>query len=1066
MYKILSHKWVRFHHKKRVFLTLLIFFTAYLAEAQNVVTGKVTTAEDGQSLPGVNITVVNGSSGTTTDIDGNFSLEVPDDASLKFSFIGFTTRTISVSSRSVINVALEEDIAQLGEVVVIGYGTQQRGDVNGSVASIDANVIENIPQPSLDQLMQGRAAGVTVTQNSGQPGAAVSVRVRGITSITGSNEPLYVIDGVPVSGDATNSATSGRTAASSFNGNGQTGVSPLAAINPNDIASLDILKDASATAIYGSRGANGVVIITTKRGQRGETGKITYSNYFAIQEPQKLIDVMDLPAYAKLQNDLAGIYGVQPRVEFINIELLGEGTNWQNEVFKRAFMQNHEVSLSGSKDNVNYFISGGYTDQDGIVIGSNFNRISLRSNVDAKLKEWFKVGISLTASQTDENITLNSNRNGIVSLGLLQAPDVAVRNPDGSFAGPPPNPSAVEGNINPVAQALSRTNTLVRSRVLGNFYAELQLMDGLSFKTEIGGDFGFDENNLFTPTYEWGRFINDNATLYQSNANNTFWIIKNYFTYKKAFSQKNDITLLVGQEAQQSSWEGRSLIGQGFVSNDIQTMNNASTLINADAYKGSQALSSYYARVLYDFDNRYGVTATVRADGSSKFDPLGDTQWGVFPSFSASWKVFNENFMEGVNKDIFSNLRLIAGYGVVGNQGIPNYLYGASLADVRTGLGQGYYVTNIPNPDLKWEESYQTNIGLNFSLFKESLSFNIEVYDKTSKDFLYQLPLPLYLTGPSGGESYLAGVGSPYVNLGELQNRGIDLSINYSLVSENSDFSWSSNLNLSHYKNKVIDLYGDNFDITRTITTGFLSSPLTRTIEGQPIGLYYGYKVKGIFNDETAFEDLPVQFDTPFSEELGGIWLGDIQYEDVNDDGVINEDDRTFIGNPHPDFTFGFSNNFRYKNFDLTIFLQGSYGNDVLNLTRKETSSLSRLYNNQLEESSDYWTEENTDAKYPRPKRGDDNSNLFISDRYVEDGSYLRVQNIKLGYTLNQDLTQRVRINRLKVFASIQNLHTFTNYTGYDPEIGAFNQDALQMGVDIGRYPIPRTFTVGINAEF
>ncbi len=1064
MNKILHHKKMRFYHKSRMLLFMIFCLMTFVGQAQTVVTGKVTTS-DNEPLPGVNISLVNSSKGAITDIDGNFSLEVPDNGTLNFSFIGFSDQTVQVNGRSVINITLKEDIAQLGEVVVIGYGTQQRGDVNGSVSSINSEELENIPQPSLDQLLQGRASGVTVTQNSGQPGAAVSVRIRGITSITGSNEPLYVIDGVPVSGDATNSATSGRTAASSFNGNGQTGVSPLAAINPNDIASLDILKDASATAIYGSRGANGVVIITTKRGQRGQNGKITYNNYFAVQEPQKLIDVMDLPAYARLQNDLSAIYQTQPRVEFSNVELLGEGTNWQNEVFKRAFMQNHEVSMSGAKDNISYFVSGGYTDQDGIVIGSNFNRISLRSNIDARLKDWFKIGFSLTASQTDEQITLNSNRNGIVSLGLLQAPDVAVRNPDGSFAGPPPNPSAVEGNINPVAEALSRTNTLLRSRMLGNFYAELQLADGLTFKTEIGGDFGFDENSLFTPTYEWGRFINENATLYQSNGKNNFWIIKNYFTWQKAFSERHDMTLLVGQEAQQSTWEGRSLLGQGFVSNDVQTMNNASTLINADAYKGSQALSSYYARALYSLDDKYGVTATIRADGSSKFDPLGDTQWGYFPSFSASWKIFNESFMENLNKDIFSNLRLIGGYGVVGNQGIPNYLYGASLADVRTGLGQGYYVTNIPNPELKWEESYQTNVGLSFSFFKESLSFNIEVYDKTSKDFLYQLPLPLYLTGPSGGESYLAGVGSPFVNLGELQNRGVDFSMNYSLTTDN-DFSWNSNLNISHYKNKVIDLYGENFDITRTITTGFLSSPLTRTIEGQPIGLYYGYKVKGLFNDAAAFEDLPQQFGTPFSENLGDIWLGDVQYEDINNDGVIDEQDRTFIGNPHPDFTFGFSNSFRYKNFDLTVFVQGSYGNDVLNLTRKETTSLARLYNNQLTEASDYWTPENTDARYPRPKRGDDNSNLFISDRYVEDGSYLRIQNINLGYTLSQSISEKVRLTKLKIYGSIQNLHTFTNYTGYDPEIGAFNQDALQMGVDIGRYPIPRTFTIGINAEF
>lgn len=1042
----------------------LLFFIIFCSLAQlsvaqeKQVTGTVTDA-DGVPLLGVNVIEKNTANGTTTDFDGRFEITTSTSTPvLVFSYVGFLSREVPVSGRTNLLVTLDADLEALEEVVVIGYGRQRRGDVNAAVSSINAEELEDIPQVGIDQLLQGRAAGVTVTQNSGQPGSAVSVRVRGVTSITGSNEPLYVIDGVPVSGDANNSSTSGRTAAASFNGSGQTGVSPLASLNPNDIASIDILKDASATAIYGSRGANGVVIITTKRGAKGETGKLTYNTYFAIQEPQKLIDVMDLQSYARLQNALAEEYEVAPRVEFSNPDILGTGTNWQEEIFQRAFMQNHQLSFSGSTPKVNYFVSGGFTDQEGIVIGSDFSRMSFRSNVDADVKEWLKIGASVTASQTDENITLNSNRNGIVSLGLLQSPDVAVRNPDGTFAGPPEEDS--EGSINPVALALSRTNTLLRTRLLGNVFAELQFTEDLSFRTELGGDFGFNENDLFTPTYQWGRFENQVATLVEGRSKNNFWIIKNYFTYANTLGDHN-ITLLAGQEAQESSWQGTTITAQGFVNNRLQTLNNAERVSDQDEYRGSQALTSYYARALYSYKDRYGLTATIRADGSSKFDPLGDTQWGYFPSFSASWKVFEESFMEGVN-EVINDLRIRAGYGVVGNQGIPNYLYGASLVGTQTGLGQGYFVSNISNPDLKWEESYQTNLGIEFSLFNKRLQTTIDLYEKISSDFLYQLPLQSILTG---GPGYLGGLGAPYVNLGELQNRGVDLTLIYNTIGT-GDFNWSSTLTFSHYQNEVLDLYGDNFDITRTVQTDAISSPITRTVEGQPIGMFYGYQVAGIFNDESQFGSLPVQFGIPFADTYEGTWLGDIQYVDVNGDGVINEDDRTFIGNPHPDFTFGLTNNFTYKNFDLSVFFQGSYGNDILNLTRKETTGLARLYTNQLEEVVDYWTPENTDTDIPRPRRGDSNQNLKISDRYIEDGSYLRIQNVNLGYRLPGDWAERLYLSNFKIYGSIQNLHTFSDYSGYDPEVGAFNQDALQTGVDMGRYPIPRTFSIGLNAEF
>ena len=641
----------------------LLFFACFsfsqIQAQQKTVTGTVKD-ENGMPLLGVNVLIKDSNTGTTTNFDGEYQISVNNENVIVFSYVGFVPVEEKVGERNQIDVTLAEDSESLAEVVLIGYGAQQRQDVNGSVSSIEAEEIENIPQVSIDQLMQGRAAGVTISQNSGKPGSAVSVRIRGITSITGNNEPLYVIDGVPISGDSRNTSTSGRTDASDFEGTGQVGTSPLSSINPADIESVDILKDASATAIYGSRGANGVVIIKTKSGSKNQDGKLRYNTYLAMQEPQKLLDVMSLPTYAKLQNDLADEFNTDPRVEFTNPELLGPGTDWQDEVFQQAWMQNHQLSYSGGSEKTNYLISGSYLDQEGMVIGSGFNRITLRANIDSQVKDWLHVGAYITASRTDEDITLNSNRNGIVSLALLQAPDVAVRNPDGTFAGPPNDPTAVEGSINPVALALSRTNNLLKHNLLGNIYSEFILLDGLKFRNEIGGNFDFSDNSIFTPTYSWGRFINEYATLFEKRAENRFWIIKNYINYNKNFNGIHDLNLLIGQEAQESAWEGVLATGQEFVSNNLQTLNNAERILDYGAYQGSTSLNSYYGRALYSLKNKYGLTATFRADGSSKFDPMGDKQWGYFPSFAASWKIYKEPWMEGVNKTV-DNIRLKAG---------------------------------------------------------------------------------------------------------------------------------------------------------------------------------------------------------------------------------------------------------------------------------------------------------------------------------------------------------------------------------------------------------------------
>lgn len=1038
---------------KMRFTFLLFCVMAQIAVAQTQVKGTVTD-ENGVVVAGVNVIEKGTTKGVVTDFDGLYGISTRENATLIFSYVGFVTQEIKVRG-SLLNVSLKEDFQSLKEVVVIGYGSQLKEDLSGSVSTVNTEALENIPQVGIDQLLQGRAAGVSVTQNSGQPGSAVSVRIRGVNTITGSSEPLYIIDGVPVSGDSSNIGTSGRSIADNGLGEdaGSNGVSPLASLNPSDIESINILKDASATAIYGSRGSNGVVIITTKKGKSG-VGKLSYNTFFSIQRPTNIIDVLSLPGYAKLQNEIGEIYGLNPNIEYLNPSLLGLGTNWQKEIFDDALMQSHQISFSGGQDNINYFLSAGFVDQEGTVIGSSFDRITVRANVNAKLKEWLNVGISMTGSRTNENLTLNNSSNGIISLSLFNNPAIAVYNPDGSFAGP--KLSDDYRYQNPIADALSITNELTRNRVLGNLYAEFKLSNSLSFRTEFGGDFGNNLNDRFIPTYTYGDFSGGESVLNLRRENNDFWIVKNLLTFNKRFNDVHDVTMLAGQEVQESRWGGVISQDGNFVSNDVPILGTGDANDYVDQYKGSTALESYFGRLIYSFDNRYNVTASIRADGSSKF--AEGNKWGYFPSVSASWRISNENFMNSVNA--IQDLKIFGGYGEVGNQNISNFAYGSRLNTISTGLGTGFEYANFANEELTWESSTQTNLGMDFRLFNSRFNATIEVYNKVSKDFLYQLAVTDFVTG---GQSPGA-ITAPWVNLGEMVNKGVDVTLGYQSKG-NAAFVWNSSLTASHYKNKVNKLLGD-LTINGNLTVDTANQNLTLTQVGQPLGLFYGYQVEGMFRTLEDIKGAPIQFGRPFENALfSTTWLGDLKFKDINGDGVINSDDRTVIGNPHPDFTFGFQNSFAYKNFDLSIFMQGSYGNDVLNLVDRALTAGNRTYTNQSPSVLDYWSIENPNAPHPRLARND-TPNINISDRYIEDGSYLRIQNVTLGYTLPYVASNKIGLSRFKIYGSIQNLYTFTKYSGYDPEVGAYNQNALLLGVDNGRYPSPRTFTVGMNIDF
>lgn len=1044
-------------------LMLFLLLTSGFITAQTKVSG-IISDENGLTLPGANVMVVGSTKSVTTDINGKYEIDAPSTGTLSFSFIGFDTQKIAIKGKSKINVKLISSAEALKDVVVIGYGTQKKGDVNSAISSVKAKDIENLKQVNVDQMLQGKAAGVTVTNDSGAPGGAASIRIRGTTSISGTNEPLYIIDGIPISGDATGKSTSGQPLVgtdgfSSTGGSGNSAVSPLSMINPSDIASIDILKDASATAIYGSRGANGVIIITTKSGKSGN-GKITYDGSTSFISNSKTLDVMNLQQYAKNKTDLANLYGFQVRPEFSHPELLGSGTNWQNEVYRTAIAKNHQLSFSGAKEGINYYLSGGYLDQEGTIIGSGLKRYTVRLNVDAKVKSWLKVGSYLTAGITNEKVTVNQSFQGLISNTLLQSPDIPVRNADGTFAGPPNSNQSVT-YFNPVAEALSRNNTLIRKNFLGNVYAEFTLLEGLKFRSELAANTEFSQNEDFTPSYKWGSQVNLTADLYTRNQDWYSTNIKNLLTYDKSFG-KHKFTVLLGQEANDSQWEGVITSSHGFQTNTNYTINLADVTNNTvNGYKGSASISSIFARIIYDFDNKYSLTASVRSDTSSKFDPTTKNQTGVFRSISGSWKLSNETFMENTRKYI-DNIKFRLGYGETGNQQIGNNIYSALLDAQNSGLGSGFLVANLPNPNLTWESLNQTNGGLDFSLLNSKLTVNIDIYDKVSKGFLFQVPLPDYLTG--GGGQY-GGISAPYSNLGTMDNRGYEFTLNYNTRSS-GNFNWDSSLNYSHYDNKLVDIQNGIVLTQQVNTNGYQPVVVTNTVVGQPIGMFYGYVAEGLFKDLATLNSAPLQFGQTVGAGAGQTYLGDVKYKDVNGDGVIDAKDKTLIGSPHPKFTYGFTNNFKYKNFDLSIFFQGTYGNKIMNLTERAGTTNASLYENQLVEAANYWTPTNTNTNIPRPIANTANNNLLISSRYIEDGSYLRVQNLTFGYSLPQDITTKLKMSRLRVYGTAQNLYTFTKYSGYDPEIGSFNQNPLLSGIDNGRYPSPRTFSLGVNVEF
>lgn len=978
--------------------------------------------ESGNELPGVNIQVKGTMRGTTTDSEGKYILDIADgDEWLVFSFVGYEAREIAIGSKSVIDLTLVPQLSQLDELVVIGYGTQKKSDLTGSVASVSEIALKQ-PVSSFDRALQGTVAGVQVTQSSGQPGSSLAIRVRGGNSINGGNEPLYVIDGFPVYNNNSD-VNSGVTAGP--------GINALASLNPSDIESIDVLKDASATAIYGSRGANGVVIITTKKGKSGQNN-LTYDAYYGTQQVIRTIPVLTSAyEWGKLKNEARVNAGKTPYYSDERLNGLTGGTDWQDAAFRSAPLQNHQVSLSGGDDKTRYAISGNYFKQEGVLRNTGFDRYSIRLNLDRDFSDRLKIGTNFTTSRVKSRVANYS----IIRALLLMPPTVSVYDDEGNYT----YQSEFETPLgNPVATLEKEINNTTTYRVLGNVFAEYRLAEGLTAKVSLGADIANNKQNRYIPSdiYQ-GANSNPTGKAYVGSKFVVNWLNENTLSYTRNFGGNHSFNAVAGFTQQGYSNETAVAGSQAFIT-DLLTYNDlgsGSIYTQPESGAAQWALTSYLARVNYSYNRKYFLTVSGRADGSSRFGK--DNKWGYFPSAAVAWNVTRENFFPVT--PVISNLKVRLSAGITGNQEIGQYQSLATLNSSTYFFSDQIYIgfapNRIANPDLGWETTAQYDGGIDLSLFHNRLNVVFDVYYKKTTDLLLNVPLP-YTTGQS----------SSLQNYGSVQNKGVELSLNSDIL-DRGNFLWNSQLVFSANRNKVLSL-GDD--------AGYIISGASIVKVGEPLGSFYGYLTNGLFQTGDDIASLP-------TINPANTFPGDRRYVDLNGDGKITQaDDRAVIGSAQPRFLGGFTNNFSYHNIDLSIFFQGSYGNRIFNVNRQELESLSGQQNASVT-ALDRWTPENPSNLIHRPYEDPSTVN---TDRYVEDASFLRLKNVTLGYNLPKKLTSRMKLDRVRVYISAQNFLTWTDYSGYDPEVSRNEQSTISQGIDNSVYPVSKSYQAGLSVSF
>ena len=1006
--------------------------------------GKVTSG--GVILPGVSVVVVGTNNQTLTNIEGDFILNnVDTEAILFFSYVGYESVSMPADAKSIMQVNMVFEPGEIDEVVIIGYGTSKRKDINGAVSSIKASELQDKPFTSIDQALVGKAAGVNVTQNSGTPGGGISVQIRGITSLNG-NEPLYVIDGTPVFADKNNDSFSFSALGG---GNGQTKNSALSSLNISDIESIDILKDASATAIYGANGANGVVLITTKKGKQGKS-TLSYETYMGVQQVTNFVDVLDLRQYAKYQTKILTLNGEPIPFQYQKPDLLGKGTDWQDELFRTASMYNHQLSFSGEKEGTRYYTSLNYFNQEGVVINSGFNRMSMRLNVDSNVKSWLKIGNNVSLSKSAQKVVRNDDRGGLVMNALRQSPELPVRYADGSFAGPVSGlGSSANEATNPIALAEYNNAKNERYKINGNLFADVTITNGLVFRSELGYDLNFAKSSSFAPAYTLGNVTELLNKSFKQQEQSFYWSVKNYLTYNKTINDNHNFTFLLGQEAQESTYEYLSGYRTGdFLSPNFPNLNlgDIDTALNGNG-SGRWSMASYISRLNYGFSDKYSFSASIRADASSNFGP--NNKWGYFPALSGGWTVSNEKFFESLSNTV-NYFKIRAGYGAVGNQNIPANRYQTILTLTASPFGgSSPTIDNLGNPDIKWESLKSFNAGFDLEVVNGRVKLGFDYYIKNSSDFLSKQ------INDESNQSAL----NFYLNTGKIETKGVEFTLNTrNIVSDN--FTWDTTFILSKYKNELSSFQGQGKSLLGKVQFDLYT--ITKSTEGQPVGQFYGYVTDGLFKNDGELAAGPTQ--------EAGTGVGDIRFKDLNGDGKIDSKDQTSIGSAIPDFTYSVTNNFKYKNLSLSVVLTGSQGNEIYNFTRHYIDGIypgfgDRYGNVSTEVVNAFEPGVNENTNVPRITLTDPNGNGRISNRFVENGSYLRIQNVSLSYNLPDKIFENSIFSSARFYVNVQNLYTFTKYSGFDPALGNLDQNITLSGIDLGRYPVPRTISVGVDIK-
>lgn len=989
------------------------------ATINSTLNGTVIDQVTNQPIPGVNIQIKGTTHTALTDLDGKFYFQTGQKFPyiLIVSYIGYITAEHTATT-DFVQISLKEDRKELDELVIIGYGSTTKKDYTGAAETVSSTALK-ATQRTLESSLQGSVAGVNVTQTSGQPGAGLSIRIRGGSSIQGGNEPLYVIDGFPLyNSDVTSGVLSG------------TPTNPLSSINPSDIESITVLKDASSTAIYGSRGANGVVIITTKKGSASAM-TVNYDFTIGQQEVRNKVDVLDAKGFARLRN--AALYDTNPALgpnQYLSdaqIAALGKGVDWQEEAFQKGLVQNHQLSISGGNNQTRYAVSGNYYNQEGIIKNTGFERLSGRVNLTSKISSKARIGLNLTIAETKAKVAPT----GLITSLLSMPPTATIYEPDGSYTLRNPFENIF---ANPIATLNERKNESITDRVLGTIYGEYDILKNLVFKVSFGTDLIFNKEKSYLPStiYE-GLITNGEGRI--GTADSRTWLNENTLTYSKVFGEKHSLNVLAGYTQQHSTKEFVTAGSQQYV-NDVTyyySLQSGNVALMPSSGESTWALNSYLSRVNYNYNSKYFLTASLRADGSSRFGQ--NNKWGYFPSFAAAWQISNENFFTPV-KDVINSLKIRTSYGATGNQEIGEYQSLSTLSSVKYLFGDqiytGFTPTRISNDDLGWELTNQFDAGVDVGFFDDKLNLTVDVYRKTTKDLLLAVQIP-----------YTTGFTSSLQNFGSVRNQGIELGINTALG--NTAFSWTSNFNIAFNDNKILALGNDAEFYT-------FGNYILKT--GGSLGTFYGAVTDGILQTaDIATKGAYTGNATPKA--------GDRLYKDINGDGAFTTAaDRTSIGDAQPDFIFGFTNTFTYRGFELSALINGSVGNKILN----GNAQALELYNGQQNASTsalDAWTPTNPSTTTPRAKL--DPAPVF-SDRFVEDGSFVRIKNITFSYNLPKKVSEKLLLTSVKFRVVGENLFTFTKYTGFDPEVT--NGTTISPGTDTGIYPASKTISGGLIVTF